>query len=129
MPKPTLARLTLLLPLALAGCGGGSSPDALAKQQVTLMESFADTLAKVTDKASAEKHKGALESVIKDIQALQAKVAALPKDKQEPSAEQKKALEPKMEAAMNKFAQEVGRIMMNLEVAEVLGPIMEKVPQ
>ncbi len=128
MPRLTCLSLLVALVLLCPACGG-SEHEALARESVSLMKDFGDTLAKVTDKSSAEKQKGKLESIVADMHDVKVRMES----KGEPSAEEESALEEKMKAemapVMQTMMQEMMRIGQNEEVMAVLGPVFDKLDE
>lgn len=128
MSRPACLSLLLALVLLCPACGG-SEHEALAKESVSLMQDFGDTLAKVTDKSSAEKQKSKLESIVADLHDVKVRMEA----KGEPSAEKQAEMEEKMKAemgpAMQTMMREMMRIGQNEEVMAVLGPVFDKLDQ
>lgn len=131
MRRQLTSRLLLpsLLVLGLAACGGGDTAESLANDSIDAMSDLTATLAKVTDKASAEKHKGDVEAAVERMNALKAKAEALPKDQQEPTKEQMAKLEPKMTALMQSMMTEMARLASNPEAQAVLMPVIEKMQE
>lgn len=123
-----LSRLLLptLLVLGLTACAGKDTAESLANESIDAMTELTATLAKVTDKASAEKYKGDLEASVEKLNELDSKAKALPKDQQEPTAEQMAKLEPKMDTLMQSMMTEMARLAPNEEVMSVLMPVIEK---
>ncbi len=118
--------LTLAAVLGFAACGGGGTHEALAKESISTLREFGDTLAKVTDKASAEAH-------VKDLDKLGAKIKDLHDSMQKLGTPLDKALEVmtenlevEMNAVMAKVNKELGRIAMNPELKSVIGPVLER---
>ena len=113
--------------LLLGSCGSDQSPAALAEANITAMEDLGATLAKITDKASAEKNTAALERLatrIKDLKERMEKAGA-PSD-----ADSEKLMKqhgPALGTAMNKLTQEMMRIGMDPELQAIVGPALEKI--
>jgi len=126
MQHRTLTCLAVVSVLALAGCNGGNSPDKLAQRQISAMEEFSGVLAKITDPASAEKQKGAIEDVIEKMNKLRKEMEALPAEKQKEGEALAEKLGPEMQAAMSKMMAEMMRIGSNVEIQAVLQPVLAK---
>ena len=124
MPRPTILTLILALVLGLASCG--DKHEALAKESIGLMQEFGDTLAKVTDKASAESHSAELEGLVTDMKDIQVRMEKMEEPSEEKEAELRKKLDAEMAPAVQKMTQEMMRVSQNPEIMLVLGPIFQK---
>lgn len=115
-----LASLLLLLP----ACGGGDPYEELATEQMDLQEQMIGVLTKITDTESAEKHKGDLQDITKQIQELNKKAEAM----EQPSEEVENALKQKMSAKMaplmEAYTKQFGRLMSDPQIMEILEPVM-----
>lgn len=126
MQLRTFTSVALVSILALAGCGGGNSPEQLAKRQISAMNELNGVLAKITDKASAEKQKGAVEAVVAKMNEVRKDQEALPADQQKASEALADKLGPEMQAAMSKMMTEMMRISSDTEIQAVLSSALEK---
>lgn len=125
MSRSSLLSLTLVAVLGLTACGGDSH-EALAKESVSIMQDFGDTLAKITDKASAEKHVGELEELVVDMQAVKARMEKQGDPSAEEEAELPAELEQEMGSAIQKMSQEMMRIGSNPEIMQIVQPVLEQ---
>lgn len=112
--------------LGVSACGGGDSHEDLAKESISTLMEFGNTLAKVTDKASAEQHVAELDRLGARIKDLQARMRKLGTQLDSEAAEAVMNLQPEMEEAMAKVNRELGRIAMNPELKSVIGPVLER---
>ncbi len=108
-------RILSFLPLLAAmGCGNGgdlSSREGVLDAQISSMEDFTDAIEGITDKKSAEAAKPKLEAIVKRMQ----ETAAAGKKLGEPTGDEKKRLEAKMEAATKKLDPRMQKIMERLQ--------------
>ncbi len=125
MKRARSAALAFMIVFALGSCGPNNSPEALAKANIALMKDFAATLAKVTDKASAEKQTAALEQIGKRAKDLQARMAKAGEPSDAAAEKLLKEIGPAMETSMQQLSQELIRISSNPELQAVLGPTLE----
>jgi hypothetical protein len=126
MPRPSILTLILAGLLGLAGCGGDSH-EALATETVDVMQEFGDTLAKITDRASAEEHKAELEEHVADMNDLKARMDKMGDPSPEKGAELEKKFEKEMGPAMQKMMSEMMRIAQLPDDAMlVVQPIVDK---
>lgn len=127
MPRSPALSLTLATVLGLAACGGGNTHEALAKESVAVMEDFGDSLAKITDKASAEKHVSELERLVSRMNDIQARMEKLGEPSEATSTEMEKMMKDSMGPAMQKMTQHMMRIGNDPEIMSVVGPVIEKI--
>lgn len=128
MSRPSTLSLILVALLGFASCGGNDH-EALAKESITLMQDLGDTLAKVTDKSSAEKQVDRLETIVSKMKSVHSRMERMDAPSEEDEAAMSKALEADMGSAMQKMTQEMARIAQNPEIMQVVGPVLEKLDQ
>jgi hypothetical protein len=102
---------SLLLALVVCTASGcGRSPDALIARQINILDQAGDTLATITDEASAKTAAPRLAGLRREIDNLIPRVKAL-----RLSVEDRKALEDEhredMEAALAKYEKELTRVL------------------
>jgi ketopantoate reductase len=129
MPRLLAVLLSLVAALGLTACGGDPTHEDVARDAIGTMNEFAGVLAKCTDKASAEKHKGELEAIATKMKEQKAKMEKMGAPSKEDEEAMKKKLDADMQAAMQKMMQEAMRISQNQEVMAVVGPVLEKMGQ
>lgn len=127
MPRPFASLVLVLSLLGLSACTGGDSHEALAKEQIALMTDLGETLAKVTDKASAEKHSGELNKLAEKMAGLEKRMNELGAPSEEAGQALEKKLAEEMGKAMATMTSEMTRLAGNAEVQAVLAPIFEKI--
>lgn len=128
MSRSSILALAFAIVLGLTSCGG-ETHEALASESIGLMEDFTGSLAKIDDKASAEKQAGELERLVTKMKDVQARMEKLGAPSEEKGAELSKKLEEGMGAAMQKMSRELMRIGSNPEIMSVVGPLLEKLDQ
>jgi len=125
MHPRTLTSLALISILALAGCSSGNSPEQLVTEQLTLMQEFGEALTKVTDEASAEQHKDAVEKIVRKMNALRREHRWLSEQERKACLAVGKELGPELQAAQGKMKSELARIQPSADIQRVLGPSLE----
>lgn len=128
MSRSSILALTFAIVLGFTSCGG-ETHEALANESIDLMEDFTDSLAKIDDKASAQKQAGELERLVAKMKDVQARMEKLGDPSEEQGAELAQKLEQGMGAAMQKMTKELMRIGSNPEIMSVVGPLLEKLDQ
>lgn len=128
MSRSSILALTLATVLGLTSCGG-ETHEALAGESISLMEDFSGSLAKIDDKASAEKQAGELERLVSKMQDVRARMEKLGAPSEQDEAELSKKLEEGMGTAMQKMSKELMRISSDPEIMSVVGPLLEKLGQ
>ena len=102
------------------------TPNTLADEMIVEMGALADALISAKDKASAEAAVSKIDGVGNNIDAIAARMDKL----ETPSEEDKLSLDAKMDKAMEamdaKMQGAMKALMENAEVAQILGPAMEK---
>ena len=129
MTRPFALSLVLASLLGLSACVGGETHESLAKESIAVMTDIGKTLAKVTDKASAEKQSGELKKLADKMDSLQKRMEELGPPSEEAGQALEKKLEEDMGAAMATMTSEMMRLAGNAEVQAVLEPIFEKIGQ
>ena len=125
MARPPILSLILAAVLGLAACGGDSH-EAVAKESIEKMQEFGDTLAKITDKPSAEAHKAELETLVADMKDIQARMEKMEDPSPEKEAELQAQFEKQMQPAVEKMSREMMRLAQLPDVMPVIQPVLEK---
>jgi hypothetical protein len=112
--------------LALSACGGGDPHEKLMKETAGVMTEFGATLAKVTDKASAQKQVPQLEKLSQKMNDIQTRMEKLGDPSEEVAASLEKKMETEMSTAMATMMKETTRLSANPEVMAILEPALSK---
>jgi hypothetical protein len=128
MSRSLTLSFALVTLLGLTACGGDSH-EALADESVSLMQDLGNTLAKITDKASAEAHVGELKTIVSKMSEVQARLEAMGEPSGEAEAELAEKYESRMGAAMQAMGQQMMRISANPEIMQVVDPVLQKIGQ
>ena len=121
-------RSLLLVPfLVLAGCGGGlGTHEGVLDAQIDAMDDFADILDGINNKSDVDSAKPKVEALVKRMQEIQTAADKLG----EPTGDQKKQLEKKMQDAQKKFEPRMKKVQERLQndpeaMQALFGLIME----
>jgi thiamine biosynthesis lipoprotein ApbE len=125
MKYQALPRLALVSILALAGCTTERSPEQLVTQQVSVMQELGEVLSRVTDRASAEQHKSAVERIVKQMNSLRRELQGLSEAETKALMELGAELSPARRAAQDKLQSELKRIEPSTDIQKVLGPWLD----
>ena len=126
MPRLLAVLLSLVAALSLSACGGDPTHEDVARDAIGTMNEFSAVLAKITDKASAEKHVKELEALSAKMKATKAQMEKMGEPSKEAEEAMKKKYDADMQAAMQKMMQESIRISQNPEIMAVVQPVLEK---
>jgi len=128
MPRLLVLMASLVFALSLPGCGKPTHED-LARESIGTMNEIADVLAKITDKASAQKHVGELEKLSAKMKEQKAQMDKMGEPSEKDAEAMLKKLEGDLNAATQKMTREMSRIAQDPAIMEVLGPVFEKMGQ
>jgi len=128
MPRLLVLMASLVFALGLPGCGKPTHED-LARESIGTMNEIADVLAKITDKASAQKHVGELEKLSAKMKEQKAQMDKMGEPSEKDAEAMLKKLEGDLNAATQKMTREMSRIAQDPAIMEVLGPVFEKMGQ
>jgi len=128
MPRLLAVLFSLVSLLSLPACGDPTHED-VARDAISLMNEFSGVLAKITDKASAQKHVKELEELSTKIKAQRERMEKMPAPSEKDEEAMAKKLEGDMNAAMQKMMTEATRIAQDPEIMAVVGPVLEKMGQ
>ncbi len=121
MTKRLLAApLAAAIMLALTGCGGDSH-DAIAEDQMQVMDEMVDILSDIDDEASAKAAKPKLEKLGERMKSIEARMEELG----DPPADKKAALEEKYKEKMGAVAMKLFAEMMRIGQNEELSKVLE----
>jgi archaellum component FlaC len=126
MPRLLIVLSSVLCALSLHSCGGSETHDEVAEEFVETMNEFADTLAKITDKESAQKHVGELETLSAKVKDLQTRMEKIGEPAEADAEAMMRKHEAAVNAAMQKMMQESTRVAMDPQIMEVIGPTLQK---
>ncbi|BDS06345.1 hypothetical protein NT6N_13850 [Oceaniferula spumae] len=127
--KTTLCKLSVLSSIVLAmfftSCGKKDTPDSVTDELLTKFDELITTLESVKDKDSAEAAAKKIDTIGNDFQDIAKRLDALP----EPSEEEKKALDEKMDKAMDAKQEKMGSamkgVMSDPEAAKIIMEAMK----
>jgi septal ring factor EnvC (AmiA/AmiB activator) len=118
--------LPLAVVLVLAACGRASSPEQLVDDRLTAMQEFGTTLAKVTDKTTAERQRCKVTKLVKKMSKLREEFTRLSDEDKQTCAALSQDIAAELQAAQETMRSEMLRIDPNEEVQRVLGPWLAK---
>ena len=127
--KPTLTRISIMtsvvLSLFVVSCGKKDTADSLSDELVSKMGELATAIETAKDKESAEKAATEIDNIGDEFVAIAKRLDALG----EPSEEDKKLVEEKMEKSQggdgNKMSAAMKSVMTNQEVGAIIGKAMQ----
>ena len=122
--KSTLSKFAVLSTMAAAmfftSCGKKDTVDSLTDEIITKFDELAETVATAKDKESAEAAAKKIDAIGDDILAIAKRLEALP----EPSEDEKKKIDEKMDAAVDdmqkKMADSMKGAMADPEVGKII---------
>ena len=102
------------------------TPDSLTDEMIAGMNKLADAMSSAKDKESAEAAVKKIEAVADEFAALAGRMDKL----ETPTEEEKEALNTKMDKASEEMEKKMGGVMsammQNQEIAQIIGPAMQK---
>lgn len=127
--KSTLSKLTVMSSVAIAmlftSCGKKDTPESVTDELLGEFDNLVTALESVKDKESAEKAAKEIDTIGDDFLAIAKRLDALP----EPSEDEKKALDEKMDKAMDAKQKKMGEAMKgamsNPETAKIIMEAMK----
>ena len=120
----TLAVACIAVAIVSSGCDSKPTHDSLAKDLMGKMKEMVAVMKGVKDEATAKAAKPKLEALKKDIEAINAEAAKLPKQSADEEKKFKEKYEPEIDKLMAEFATEGVRIGSNPTLAAELGGVM-----
>ena len=124
MPR-LLTVLLALVAFSLPACSKKETHEDVARDAIGTMKEMGDVLAKITDKASAQKHVKELETLSAKVKEQKAKMETMGAPSKADEEAMQKKLEGEMQAAMQKMMNESMRIAQDPEIMAVVGPVLQ----